>query len=151
MPPVGSTVLDAQAIRLLTDWINEDLPQYETYDQWRVRVFAGQSGVDSGADADPDQDGANNYAEYLAHSDPLAKGSLPIAVTRDGEDVIYSFTQPAHRGLLLDSASQFSNPQWQLLESPQNRLNFPATPVERQLREKPGAPNRFHRLRLVEP
>ena len=65
MPPLGSTVIDREAANLLTAWIRDELPNYETYDQWAARTFSGQSGMDTTPNGDPDSDGASNYSEYL--------------------------------------------------------------------------------------
>ncbi len=150
MPPLGSSVLDSQAIQLLSAWINEDLDKYETYDQWRGRVFAGQAGVDSTAEGDPDGDCARNYAEYLAKSDPVAKGSIPVSSRIEGNATVHSFTNPPNVGVLLESSREMNNP-WELKETPQNRLHFPASALPREFSVPIDGSKEFYRLRLVEP
>jgi hypothetical protein len=151
MPPIGSRVLDRKAIELLTAWINEDLRSYETYEQWRDRTFAGQSGIDTSAEGDPDKDTVRNYAEYLAGTDPLSKGSLRVETKISGSTVSYSFVQPPNRGLLLEAADRSVNPSWELLQNPLNVLSFPSSPMGRQLDLPASGQQRFYRLRVVEP
>lgn len=153
MPPIGSTVLDAKAIELLSAWINEDLRNYETYEQWRDRTFAGQSGVDTSAEGDPDSDGVKNYAEYLAGSNPFAKGSFPVQTEASGPMVTFSFTQPANRSVVIESATApiAENPSWRLLYNPMNAPSFPASPTTRIFEVPAAGDGNFYRFRLIEP
>lgn len=150
MPPLGGNVLDNKAIQLLSEWINQDLREYETYDQWRDRVFAQQTDIDSSPDGDPDGDGAKNYSEYLAKTDPMARGTIPMASKMENGIVLH-YTHPAGLGVLFESSDSISEPSWQLLNIPQNHLLFPATPLEREYFELPVGRQRFYRLRLIEP
>lgn len=70
MPALASTELDHQAITLLTEWINQALPQQQSYAAWRLMHFASASSPEGEPDADPDGDLRTNYAEWLADTSP---------------------------------------------------------------------------------
>jgi glucose/arabinose dehydrogenase/mono/diheme cytochrome c family protein len=70
MPPIDSTVVDTQAVALISAWITNDLPAYQTFAQWQIAEFGSTNDPDAAASADPDTDGANNYLEYLTQTAP---------------------------------------------------------------------------------
>lgn len=76
MPPLGSNELDQASIALLTQWINTALPARQTYYQWRLAQFQSDDSSESEPGADADADGADNYNEYLAGTDPRSGASL---------------------------------------------------------------------------
>jgi hypothetical protein len=73
MPPLGSSVIDAAALRLLGEWIEQFLPNVpsQTFDQWRLDRFGDPDSPIGDPLADPDDDGARNVSEFLTHTNPL--------------------------------------------------------------------------------
>lgn len=148
MPPIGSTVIDQEAVDLLTAWINQDATEFEDYDSWSARVI-GSSGNRDAAD-DPDGDGAVNHAEYLLGSNPLlasSKGSVQPTI-RPGEFTL-KILQPANRALLLETPGHGGG--WQPVQSLSNQFIFPAGPLERTISVPAYENMRLFRVRIVEP
>ena len=73
MPPLGSSVLDTNAMNLLTAWI-ESLTNYQTYAEWQLAKFGSTTAPLAGANEDFDGDGAVNFGEYLLATDPTDPG-----------------------------------------------------------------------------
>lgn len=152
MPPIGSTVLDQQAIQLLRDWITQDLPSYESYAAWASRIFPNPSAPESSPQADADEDGVTNYAEYLAGTDPRSKESkLNVATTGQNGQMSMKFTQPAHRAVVIESTASADPQIWQFLQAPGNAITFPAQPSAKTILDLASDPQRFYRLRIIEP
>jgi uncharacterized repeat protein (TIGR03806 family) len=152
MPPLASTVIDQEAVNLLRDWITKDLPDYETYDQWMDRAFGSDSGVDASPEGDPDGDGIENYTEYLISSDPLSPGNpLDLNLNVTNSTAHLTVTQPPNRAILLDSSTNLSDGSWKLLPVPENKLSFPATPVQKSVSDPLSPPREYYRVRVIEP
>lgn len=125
MPPIGSSLPDSAAIRLITDWIVEEAPQFETFDVWQRRVFGITSEPHALADADPDDDGAANYLEYLVGTDPLSPSqSWTVNIGFNGDEIQIQFPQIANRGFEVQYAHQLPAAQWLPLNVPDNRPVF---------------------------
>ncbi len=89
MPPIGSNVIDAEGVQLLTDWINGGLTARQDYAGWRESIF-GNPSVGGEEDGDDDIDGRTNREEFLAGTDPKATDLAPalgISVSGNGMDV----------------------------------------------------------------
>ena len=152
MPPLASSVVDQNAIDLITAWIREDLPGYESYQQWADRHFAGQNGVDNSPEADPDEDGVTNYSEYLINADPMSRTNrFEVNMTLTNSNVSLSFTQPANRAILIDSTTDVTNPSWEFLKIPDNFISFPAAGTSRTILDYMQSSQKFYRLRVIEP
>ena len=74
MPPLDSTVLDTNALNLLSSWITNDLPQFQSFADWQIAHFGSTNAPNAAPDADPDNDGANNLLEYLTGTDAMTGG-----------------------------------------------------------------------------
>ena len=74
MPPLASSVLDQQAIDLLREWIESDLPKRSSFQDWQDIHFDSVTDPAAQWDADPDRDRASNYLEFLTRTDPLLNG-----------------------------------------------------------------------------
>src|SRR6185503_10038251 len=88
MPPIDSTVLDTNAIALLSAWITNDLAGYQSFAQWQTQQFGSTNAVNAGATADPDQDRAVNLLEYLTHTDPLSASDAWKVSVRASNDTV---------------------------------------------------------------
>jgi PKD repeat protein len=64
------------------------------FESWQYLHFGSTSDPQSAAGADPDGDGQDNMAEYLAGTDPMDGGSaLRItSINRQGNDLVVSWT-----------------------------------------------------------
>lgn len=153
MPPLGSSVVDTQAVALLRAWITNDLPAWRSFAAWQSNYFGGTNLPIALAHADPDEDGAVNYQEYLAGTHPLDASSVwkaGIAQTPHGPELV--IPQPANRAVEAQATTELEGaPVWRPLNVPGNAPFFPA--ADRALRipvADPGT-NQFHRVRIREP
>jgi uncharacterized repeat protein (TIGR03806 family) len=152
MPPLGSALLDTNAIALLSAWIREDKEQYETFELWRQRLLASEPEEASAPDSDPDADGLNNYAEFLSGSDPLTAGTMPVVAARQDEDVVLTVTNLPNRAIVVESNLLLGTTnQWELKDVEFNKLIFPSQPLERIYTVPNEGEKEFFRFRIIEP
>jgi uncharacterized repeat protein (TIGR03806 family) len=72
MPPFGSSVVDKAGVQLIRDWIEHELPNHQTYDEWRITQFGDSTSFEGRAEFDADADGCSNNYEFLTNTDPLS-------------------------------------------------------------------------------
>ncbi|MDX1952326.1 MAG: PQQ-dependent sugar dehydrogenase [Verrucomicrobiota bacterium] len=152
MPPVGSNVVDTNAVNFLTAWINEDLPGRKSFAQWQAEHF-DEGSASALQNADPDGDGANNYLEFLTGTDPEMAGEIwkPEAMLTEGGLQI-QFNQLSNRAFILEYTTNITNPQWTPVQVPENTPIFAATNVVHTVTEPlTNAPAQFYRVRIIEP
>jgi mono/diheme cytochrome c family protein len=149
MPPLATSILDTKAIQLISDWITQDLPTFQSYQDWAATYF-GQN-VPPG-DQDSDGDGVSNYAEYLMGTNPLHPdpGAAPLATIENGQ-VKLTFQHPANRGLFFESTDNFISGNWTPVNDPQNKLLFPAETTTRSIFDALSGQQKFYRMRVIEP
>ncbi len=70
MPPIGTSVLNSNAVAVVAQWITNALPALETYAQWQMRWFGDTNAPSASPSANPDDDTLANAAEYLLYRDP---------------------------------------------------------------------------------
>ncbi|MGC6464980.1 MAG: PQQ-dependent sugar dehydrogenase [Akkermansiaceae bacterium] len=119
MPPFGSTVVDEEGAGLLREWIEQELSDYQTYDEWRVLHF-GSSTSSAGSPAfDFDRDGGDNFFEFLTKTDPssnLDRFSLTIR-SQEGMLMIDRPELP-HRRVVVESSTDLV--VWEPWNVPEN-------------------------------
>jgi uncharacterized repeat protein (TIGR03806 family) len=130
MPPLATTVIDTQAVNLINDWITQDLPSYQDFPTWQVANFGSTDAAVAAPDADPDQDGASNFLEYLTGTNPNDQSDVwKISIQRTDQSVIITFPQAADRAFEVDATTNLADPNsWQPLDVPDNRPFFAASP-----------------------
>ncbi len=98
MPPLATSELDATGISLLADWIAAlgDRPDYAA---WRLATFGAADSSEGAETADPDGDGQDNRAEFIAFTDPLDPDSaLRVTIAPAPESTIsVAFILPPDR------------------------------------------------------
>ncbi len=151
MPPLATTVVNDNAVSLLREWIENDLPARETFAQWQARYFPDPGSPEAGADADPDGDGNSNRLEFLTRSNPRdAADSWSVSIVRDSGNVVLSYVAPFNRQVNLEYSGSLQGP-WLPVRSPENvpypRANDRPVTVSEPLVD--GA--RFYRVILSEP
>lgn len=155
MPPVGSSVLDTQAIALVKRWITNDLATYRTFAQWQVLHFGSTNAPNAQRTADPDDDGADNWNEYLTGTAPADRNSFwRIGIDRDAARVAIRYPTIPNRIVGIEWQGDFDGANiWQFLDLIENR---PTAPPESFIHEfiEPSAGSlrqRNYRGRVTEP
>jgi glucose/arabinose dehydrogenase len=152
MPPLGTRVVDQEAVDLISDWITQDLPSYESFAAWQTRFFGSTDAPSAMANADSDKDGAPNYLEYLTHTDPRnGADSWHIAIDRKPNGVAIHFPQLANRAFVVEGTPSLEPAQWQALDSQSNAPIFTANPTNRIEPDSITGANRFYRVRVISP
>jgi hypothetical protein len=153
MPPIGSNELDHDAIDLLTEWIDDELPDRRTYDQWCAEHFPpppppGVSVPGTAPGDDPDADGASNLAEFLALTDPLSGSSFLRPQVDVGRDrVTVSCEIPANRSASIECCEHLGT--WQPWDVPGNH-GLPNAGGLLQISGPRTGTRQFFRVRLSE-
>jgi hypothetical protein len=60
MPPLATTVLNTEAVNLLSEWITNGLASYQSFADWQSAFFNSTDLPAAAPDADADSDGAVN-------------------------------------------------------------------------------------------
>ena len=155
MPPLGTSVLNQEAIALLTDWITNKVTGYRSLAAWQTQYFGGGGSNPMAAPgADPDGDGVTNLDEYLTGGDPgQAADVWQLGVARSEAGVRLSFRQPANRSGVVEWNREPGNPSgWLPLDVPGNHPWFPAAARDVTLLD-PDAANaaKYYRVRIEAP
>ena len=121
MPPVATTALNTNAIRLLRDWIVTDLTNRTSYLEWQRAYFAATNAPGADPAADPDGDGAINLLEFLTARSPLdPTDPWTIGIAKSSNTVQILFPQAANRLFEVQVADNAAPPIWQPLDVPGN-------------------------------
>jgi hypothetical protein len=154
MPPLATSVVDTQAVALLATWITNDLNSYVSFAAWQSNYFGATNLPNAALLADPDNDRAKNYLEYLTGTVPTnAASAWGIAITHSNDQVHVVMPQVANRGVELQSTTNLLAPEsWTALNSPQNAPQFPASNRVITLSEPVNYPTpTYFRARVFEP
>ena len=152
MPPLATTLLDTQAIALVSAWITNDLPSYQTFPEWQIARFGATNAPNAGPNDDADSDGATNFLEWLAGSDPNANASYwSIGAAVNAQSIQVLVPQIANRGFEVQRSMKLSTPLWQPLDLPANRPFFSATNRLLVVEEPKTNASGFYRVRVFEP
>ena len=148
MPPIGTTVVDEQAVALIEGWVRDDLQDYKTFEEW----IAGYDVVAGERTDDVDGDGASNYLEYLLGSDPENPADgFAISMRREPGMGVIEFPQAANRGFEVNVAESLLS-DWSVLDEPGNAPFYSATNRTGAIVFPIGTGlNSYYRVRVFEP
>jgi uncharacterized repeat protein (TIGR03806 family) len=146
MPPLGSNVIDTANVALVTNWIEGELDERQTYDAWRISNFEPDLDPAGAPEADADGDGVTNRNEFLAGTAPR-DGSSAFRPTLSSTAPSLRFSLPANRSFRIEVSNNLDT--WAPWDIPQNQglpvagglveITFPLTD-----------PQRFFRVELSE-
>jgi mono/diheme cytochrome c family protein len=152
MPPLATTVVNTQAVQLLSAWITNDLPSYRTYNAWAASYF-GTNTNNVALLQDYDGDNARNYLEYLTGTDPTNPNSFwTVNVTAGGGSNTISFAQRANRGFEVQrNYSLFDSNGWIPLDLPANAPFFSSSNITGSVTDAATTNAAYYRVRVFEP
>lgn len=155
MPPFGHSLVDTQAVALLTRWIEDELPPYRTFAQWQLLHFGSTNAPQAAPTADPDGDRARNILEYLTGTDPnsTTPDGWGISAQRSVSGIDIEYERIANRLFEIQwSTNLTSNTTWRVLNVPENH---PFAAISNGTWRVPdnttNNQNRFYRARVYEP
>jgi len=153
MPPLATSVVNAQAVALLARWITNDLPSHISYASWQSTYFGSTNAPVAAPLADPDLDWAKNYLEYLTGTIPTNAASgwgISIDASNGLANVI--IPQVANRAIETQRTTNlFDANSWLPLNLPANAPFFPASPRVQIVSDTPPATPSYYRVRVFEP
>ena len=148
MPPLGTTIVDDQALALIEGWIRDDLKDYKTFGDW-IATFDVTA---AGREEDADGDGASNYLEYLTGTTPDDPAeAFAVAIRHENGRGVLEFPRTANRGFEVNS-SEPPFDRWDVLDLPSNAPFFSATNQIGVVDFPMGTrQSSFYRIRVFEP
>jgi hypothetical protein len=151
MPPLGSFLLNTNAISVVAEWITNDLPNRVIFDVWVKRSFPGSDPDSRARNSDPDADGLSNYEEYLLGEDPLDPvRRWSVGLRKYSEGVSLVFPKKVGRRFEVEWNDRLdASGSWSRYPHPSND---PGTaPVDSEaLIPIPTDVDRFYRVRISE-
>lgn len=149
MPPIGSNVIDTAGPQLIADWITNELPTWQTYEDWQNTQFTDPSAPEAALEADPDGDERTNAFEFLTRTLPKDNQSA-WDLTSEVIEGNYHIGYPTVFGRASIIEVSIDAVTWTPWQDPENQLVYPAIPAT-AFRQIPtaGINRQFVRLRFL--
>jgi glucose/arabinose dehydrogenase len=151
MPPLGSFLLNTNAISVVAEWITNDLPNRVIFDVWVKRSLPGSDPDTRARNSDPDADGLSNYEEYLLGEDPLDPvRRWSVGHRKDSEGVRLVFPKKTGRRFEVEWNDRLdSSGSWSRYPHPSNDPGTAPVDAEAVI-PIPTDVDRFYRVRISE-
>jgi hypothetical protein len=153
MPPISTTVVDTNAVQLLTQWIEGEASEFQSFEQWQAEHFSDPQAGEAAAGADPDNDRSGNYLEFLLGTDPKTpEAPWSISAKTTGDSVQIHFSQIPRRGFEVQATTNLFSPTlWRPLDVPGNEPFFSSTTLDKIVADPAiGSTPTFYRVRIFE-
>ena len=154
MPPLATSVLNTEAVNLLSEWITNGLANDRSFAEWQVAFFNSTNAAAAAPDADPDGDGAINQLEYLTGSNPLLPSDAwKISIRLKASAVQIIFPHLVNRAYQVQWTINLSDANsWIALDHPDNRPFFSSTNGQTMMEDViAGSSAKFYRVRVFAP
>lgn len=154
MPPLSTSVVNTQAVKLLAAWITNTLPNYITYETWQANFFGSTNAPNAARLADADGDNAANYLEYLTGTNPTNSASgWGISMIVSNNTPVVVIPQIANRAFEVQfTTNLFNSNSWSVLNIPENAPSYPISNRTATVPEPLQLGNpRYYRARVFEP
>lgn len=152
MPPIGSHLVDQKAVDILEQWIKSDLKDIVqpslSWEEWYLVHFKRQTSGFTEAHLDSDNDGTEDFLEYLLSTDPTnSYEGWRYGLEKTSEGLFLKFNPIPKRGLTvtIQKSSSLSGPWENLKVTPKNNSYWSL-----ELSTSDGI-NNFFRIILREP
>ncbi len=147
MPPLATSVTDPAGVQLLIDWVESMDASRESFSAWTGGHLGALPPEDQLPTADPDGDGRDNRAEFLALTDPLVADAAAVPSISLADDLMtLVFPVLPGRGMILESSEDLID--WSDWPVPGNDGLERSAPWEVEVPVGPGG--RFFRARIEE-
>ena len=156
MPPIGTSVLNSNAVAAVAQWITNALPALETYAEWQVRWFGDTNAPTAAPEANPDNDTLANAAEYLLRSDPTqpnAPWNIHIDFSTDGYGgVTMQYQREKNRLFQVEWTENIAEgSSWKALDVPENAPFYSAISGLFSVTDSQALTySRYYRVRVTE-
>jgi uncharacterized repeat protein (TIGR03806 family) len=154
MPPLATTVVNNEAVNLLSEWITNGLSNYQSFADWQLMFFNSSDLPDPGPNSDPDHDDAPNELEYLVGSNPLVGGDVwRITVHPNASSVQIHFPRRANRAFEVQWTANLQDAEsWIPFDHPDNRPFFSSRSEDATIEDDLSPSSaRFYRVRVYAP
>lgn len=152
MPPISTTLVDTQGVALISAWVTNDLPEFQTFAQWQFAYFNSTNSPNAAPAADPDADGAPNQLEFFTDTSPTNQlDHWNISAVRSASGISIQFPRIPNRAFEVQSSATLTSPGWKPLDIPANAPFFAATNGTASIIDTLPSTNNYYRVRVFAP
>ncbi len=119
MPPLATFERDLEGEALIERWIQEILPDYLSYDEWKAQNFEDPNSAEADEGFDADGDGESNELEFIGRTNPNDPNDRSrVAVRSEGSELELIYNAAPFAEYQLEASEDLVN--WDRLDSPDN-------------------------------